>query len=136
MKKHHINTIYLLASLLGFLSCTDTITNKAVVSYDAIPQGIALTTLNTQGIFVAADQMLVPNEKGIIASIKLELPNFEKGVYYRPFSAKVASGNRVEPIWFSAISDLSLYKKKKPRMDGHTGSRRTIARKSDAGSLF
>ncbi|MBU3011301.1 alpha-galactosidase [Polaribacter vadi] len=64
-------------------------------------------------------QVLTPDSKGIIAEITLELPQFKKGIYYRPFSEKLAAGNRVEPLWFDHISELSNYKHQAPRMDSH-----------------
>lgn len=70
-------------------------------------------------MFILKQQPLVPNEEGIIARIKLRLPEFQKGVYYRPFSEKLAAGNRIEPLWFEHIEQLKDFARRKPRMDDH-----------------
>ncbi len=85
--------------------------------FSSIPRVIELKTFDKKGLITVDNQDFVPDSNGIIADIRLKLEPFEKGVYFRPFSGKLASGNRVEPLWFSEVSDLSGYKKVAPRMD-------------------
>jgi len=113
-KKHRFHFVLLLFILQSF---TLNAKNNKTRALDAIPQSIGLDNLDTQGLFILNTQPLKPNEKGIIAEIVLQLPKFQKGVYYRPFSDKVASGNRVEPIWFEQLAELSHVVVKKPRED-------------------
>ncbi|SDR65382.1 Raffinose synthase or seed imbibition protein Sip1 [Polaribacter sp. KT25b] len=108
--------------ILGILILTLTLIScevkKSESNFNEIPKKIDLKTFPKEGLITLGKQDLIPNTEGIIADIKLVLAPFEKGVYYRPFSKKLASGNRVEPIWFDRISELNSYKKEKPRFDG------------------
>ncbi|ANW95364.1 hypothetical protein AXE80_03275 [Wenyingzhuangia fucanilytica] len=102
------------------VACSYSPSEKEVKDYENIPETINLNQLNTtKGILRLNKQEVTPNAEGIIAEIKLELPKFKKGIYYRPFSEKLAAGNRVEPLWFDDISELNNYKHQKPRMDSH-----------------
>jgi len=92
-------------------------TKKQSGHYQGIPQSVDLSALDKTGMIQLDKQELNPDSTGIIAEIKLELPRFQKGIYFRPFSKKLASGNRVEPLWFTEISELDGYKHQKPRMD-------------------
>ncbi|MEI6865748.1 Sip1-related alpha-galactosidase [Flavicella sp.] len=84
---------------------------------NSIPESIVMDLSVSKGIIILNKQQLVPDTNGIIAEIELKLPEFKQGVYYRPFSEKLAAGNRVEPIWFEQIAQLDTYVQKKPRMD-------------------
>lgn len=78
---------------------------------------IDLNNFDKEGLISIDKQDLVPDFNGVISDIKLILKPFEKGIYYRPFSEKLASGNRVEPIWFDNVAQLTNYKKAAPRFD-------------------
>jgi hypothetical protein len=82
-----------------------------------IPSFLDLNHLSENGIFTLEKQVLTPNKKGIIADIILKLPEYQKGMYYRPFSEVKASGNRMEALWFNDVLELSNYKQYKPRED-------------------
>lgn len=107
----------LVLTVVFIISCNKKETKSTVQEYNTIPETIVINQLNTKGVLQLNKQELVPNQEGIIAEIKLELPEFKKGVYYRPFSKRLASGNRVEPLWFDDISELNNYQHQKPRMD-------------------
>ncbi len=111
--------IYYLLLFLVLIACSKTESNKEIQELDRIPESIILEQSTAKGMFILNQQQLVPNEGGIIAQIKLELPEFEKGVYYRPFSEKLAAGNRVEPLWFEDITQLDTFALSAPRMDKH-----------------
>jgi len=88
-------------------------------SFEAVPEVLNLSNLNNKGVLKVDKQELIPDSTGVVAYIKLELPKHKKGIYFRPFSKKLAAGNRVEPLWFDNISELDNYKHQKPRMDNH-----------------
>lgn len=106
-----------LCMLIGFIACSQKETKEEIQELNSIPESIVMDRLASKGIIILNKQQLVPDTNGIIAEIALELPEFKQGVYYRPFSEKLAAGNRVEPIWFENISQLDSYEVKKPRMD-------------------
>lgn len=64
-----------------------------------------------------------PDESGIVLNREVQLPEFENGVYYRPFTVRngkggsIARGNRVEAVAFKSISELEAYKSSKTRKD-------------------
>ena len=64
-----------------------------------------------------------PDKDGFIISREVELPEFEKGAYYRPFTKRngkggsIARGNRVEAVAFDSLADLESYKSSKTRKD-------------------
>ena len=51
-----------------------------------------------------------PDKAGMVLTHEIELPEFERGVYYRPYSGGVARGNRVEAVAFQSITELEAYK--------------------------
>ena len=82
-----------------------------------IPEIIDVNSFNREGLITLEKQEFKPDSNGIISDIKINLGTFEKGVYYRPFSeGKEATGNRVEPLWFNKMVELSHFKKQAPRM--------------------
>jgi len=81
-----------------------------------IPKIIDTNSFKSEGLITLGKQEFKPDSNGIIADIKIDLGTFEKGVYYRPFSEGIASGNRIEPIWFNQVTDLDNFKKQAPRM--------------------
>ena len=85
--------------------------------FDQVPELIDLSVGDSQGLLSLEKQLLRPDSAGVIANIPIKLPAFGKGMYYRPFSDKVASGNRMEPLWFDQVSDLENYTSVKPRED-------------------
>jgi len=121
MKQLFLNKTYKVTSylllFLVLLSCHKNESKKQVQEFENIPKSIVFDGLASKGVLTLNKQQLVPNKEGIIAEIKLELPKYKKGIYYRPFSKKLAAGNRVEPLWFDAISELDSYIKQPPRMD-------------------
>lgn len=100
-----------------FAACTNSKPGNEVHELSKVPELIVFEEPVAGGIFIVKQQELVPDSNGIIAQIKLELPGFQQGVYYRPFSEKIAAGNRVEPLWFGQIADLDSLAGQKPRMD-------------------
>jgi hypothetical protein len=104
--------------LITIYACnpTESNTNQEL---NAIPESIILEQITSKGTFVLNKQQLVSDSQGVIADIKLELPEFQKGVYYRPFSEKLAAGNRMEPLWFENLAQLDTFEKTQPRMDDH-----------------
>lgn len=110
------NISYLFVFLV-LIACDENGLKKDVQEFENIPKSILLNGLGSKGVLTLNKQQLVPDKNGIIAEIKLELPEFQKGIYYRPFSEKLAAGNRVEPLWFNDISQLGSYEVQKPRMD-------------------
>jgi hypothetical protein len=101
-----------------------------------IPKFIDVSLLDSQGVYVIKKQELIPNKKGIIAEISLKLPEYQKGMYYRPFSEKLASGNRMEALWFSDIKELSNYKKQTPREDDNMNLGSFILLKKKDGNFL
>jgi len=137
MQKFNICTLTTLLILLFISrSCSAAKKDISVFSLNAIPKSINLEQLNNKGVFILEKQNLVPQKNGIIAQVKLNLPTFKKGVYYRPFSARTASGNRVEPLWINDVSDLYHYKHKKPRMDNNINLGTFLMLKQDSGKYL
>lgn len=85
--------------------------------FTTIPEVLNLESSNSEGVFTIKKQSLKPDYSGILADIALALPAYEKGIYYRPFSSKLASGNRMEALWFNTPSELEKYTLEKPRLD-------------------
>jgi hypothetical protein len=75
------------------------------------------------GLIVEDVNSVKPDEEGFVLSREVVLPEFEKGVYYRPFTVRngkggsVARGNRVEAVAFDSIADLEAYRPSKTRKD-------------------
>lgn len=111
--------IYYLLLLSALVACNHSEKMKEVQELRQVPKSIVLDQPATKGILIVKQQELIPDEEGIIAQIKLELPAYQKGVYYRPFSGKLAAGNRVEPLWFKHIEELDSVARQKPRMDNN-----------------
>ncbi|WP_372774746.1 Sip1-related alpha-galactosidase [Mangrovibacterium sp.] len=111
------NKICLMLLLTAFMACSKSESNNEIQELESIPEFIGVEQSAAKGLFCLKQQQLIPDSNGIIAEIKLQLPKFQNGVYYRPFSEKLAAGNRVEPLWFSQISDLPTMVQKSPRMD-------------------
>lgn len=88
--------------------------------FTQIPESLDLTVVQPKGLFSINKQLLKPDSMGIIADIPLTLPSYHKGIYYRPFTYNVASGNRMEPLWFNHPSELKGYTAQKPRIDSNT----------------
>lgn len=67
------------------------------------------------GLIVENLNAAKPDNAGIVLSREVELPQFEDGVYYRPFTERngkggsIARGNRVEAVAFKSIADLEAY---------------------------
>ncbi|MFY0714912.1 hypothetical protein J1D01_14645 [Seonamhaeicola sp. NFXS20] len=102
------------------LSCSEQAkVKKQDVPLKAIPSALLVSTFSGSGVVSVQKQKLTPDFLGIISEIKIQLPKYKKGIYYRPFSEKLAAGNRVEPLWFDDIAALDGYKYQKPRMDSH-----------------
>jgi len=76
-------------------------------------------SLDKEGIVILSKQTFVPDKNGILFESKINLPDFSEGVYYRPYSAYLASGNRMEPIFFHQEKDLFAYQPKFPREDNN-----------------
>ncbi|MBP0904157.1 Sip1-related alpha-galactosidase [Mariniflexile gromovii] len=110
--------ISIITLLLLCFACGSKRSNVNFNEFESIPESIHFKNTETSGVFKIKQQAFTPNN-GIIADIKLELPEFKKGIYFRPFSEKLAAGNRVEPLWFHDISELDNYKHQQPRMDSH-----------------
>jgi hypothetical protein len=115
----NIKVLFLFVLTILILACGKNEPKKELEEFKNIPKTIILNQLNTKGVLRINKQLFVPNKEGVLAEIKLELPAYQKGIYFRPFSEKLAAGNRVEPLWFDSISELSNYKHQKPRMDSH-----------------
>ena len=82
-----------------------------------IPEIIDVSSFESEGLITLEKQEFKPDSNGIISDIKINLGTFEKGVYYRPFSeGNEATGNRVEPLWFNKMVELSHFKKQAPRI--------------------
>jgi hypothetical protein len=50
-----------------------------------------------------------PGKAGIVLTRDVQLPAFERGVYYRPWGSGPAVGNRVEAVAFRSLADLQAY---------------------------
>ncbi|MGQ1786150.1 Sip1-related alpha-galactosidase [Saccharicrinis sp. GN24d3] len=110
--------ITILGCVFLMLSC-NVEKNDSVHCLDSVPEVLTLSELDGDGVFSLAKQQLTPVD-GIIAEISLALPKYKKGIYYRPFSSTLASGNRLEPLWFEDIAELDTFVRKAPRMDDDT----------------
>ena len=64
---------------------------------------------DSSGLVVATVDAAKPNAAGMVLSREVQLPEFEAGAFYRPFSKGVARGNRVESVAFKSISELEAY---------------------------
>ena len=62
------------------------------------------------GLIVETISSVTPDKNGMVLARELKLPEFEQGVYYRPFSGGIARGNRVEAIAFKTVAELQGYK--------------------------
>jgi Raffinose synthase or seed imbibition protein Sip1 len=107
--------IFILGSVIILFNSCNSKTNKTALNH--IPEIIDVNSFTGEGLIKLEKQEFKPDSNGIIADIKINLGTFEKAVYYRPFSDGVASGNRVEPLWFDEVTDLVNYKNQAPRMD-------------------
>jgi hypothetical protein len=114
--RNRICFIFLLVSLSA---CHDAAVLDETQVLDCIPESIVLDASHSKGIITLQKQALTPDEDGVIAEMKLELPIYQKGIYYRPFSYKIAAGNRMEPLWFENIAQLDAFELTQPRMDDH-----------------
>ncbi|MBB5268750.1 Sip1-related alpha-galactosidase [Algibacter amylolyticus] len=115
IKLLHNSFLILLGSVSVFLVACNSSEGKKKLN--TIPEIIDVNTFKSEGLIMLEEQDLKPNADGIISDIKLNLTPFDKGIYYRPFSEGIASGNRMEPLWFDNVSELSNYKKIAPRWD-------------------
>ncbi|WP_052823317.1 Sip1-related alpha-galactosidase [Neotamlana sedimentorum] len=114
------NIILIVLGLFCLLSCKEqSDAKKQNSNLDVFPEILNLSALNKKGVITVAKQELTPDSTGVIAEIPLGFPEYNRGIYYRPFSKKLAAGNRVEPLWFNDVSELDGYKHQKPRMDSH-----------------
>lgn len=133
--------MYKLSSfVIGIICLTSCSVNsgakKQDVSLKEIPELYDLSTLNDRGLISVEKQPLLPDSNGVIADVKLKLPKFKKGIYFRPFSEKLAAGNRVEPLWFDDISELNGYKHQKPRMDSFVNLGAFLMLQKDKGNYL
>lgn len=112
----------IILTLLLCVSCNNTQNDRSIVLLSQIPQQISLGDIapKPSGRITLTKQPLTPNKDGVIADIELTLPDFKRGIYYRPFSEKLAAGNRMQPIWFNNVAELSEYKKIAPNEDAYT----------------
>lgn len=122
MKTYNVWIIFFVIILL--LSCgkqESSPPSKALASgiYDNLPKFVDLSSMGSEGLLSIKKQMLKPDSAGVLINIPIKLPDYQKGIYYRPFSEKVAAGNRMEPLWFNSPSDLANFKLEKPRMDDY-----------------
>ncbi|WP_406684719.1 hypothetical protein N1F78_03040 [Seonamhaeicola sp. MEBiC1930] len=114
------NLFLFVLSISCLISCSEhTKAEKQESELDLIPKSLNVAMFNNKGVVTVKMQELKPDSNGIISEIKLELPEYKKGVYFRPFSEKLAAGNRVEPLWFDDISELSNYQHEAPRFDSN-----------------
>ncbi len=71
------------------------------------------------GLIVETIDSAKPDKAGMVITREIELPTFEAGAYYRPFSGGGPRGNRVEAIAFISIAELEAYRPSATRR-GHT----------------
>jgi hypothetical protein len=102
--------------LLVVLSCSSKESNSKL---SQVPTSINLSEFKEEGVLEIKKQIFEPDENGVINRVELKLPDYQNALYYRPFSYTKASGNRVEPIWFSNLNDLKTYAPQKPREDNN-----------------
>lgn len=99
-----------IALILSIISMCSALNAASIVVSDA-PTGLIVENLNEAK----------PDKEGLVLSREVELPKFENGVYYRPFTRRggpggsIARGNRVEAVAFKSISDLETYQPSKTR---------------------
>lgn len=78
---------------------------------------------DTTGLITESISAAKPDSDGLVLTREVKLPAFERGAYYRPFSAPgkggSARGNRVEAVAFKSIADLQAYQPSETRK-GHT----------------
>lgn len=117
--RKYIHFITLLTAFL--LACEvkkeQTLQANEAGNFDQIPSLLEVNEVSQEGIFTIRQQVFTPDSIGVIATIPIKLPAYEKGMYYRPFSDRVASGNRMEALWFTSPSELQNYELRKPRED-------------------
>ena len=98
----------------------DTITKPTASGvFEQLPELLDLSETNSEGLLSVKQQLLQTDSLGIIADIPIKLPAYQKGMYYRPFTDKLASGNRMEALWFNHATDLENYTVEKPREGGN-----------------
>lgn len=110
----------LILALLFCVSCNKKNKNTLESNGDQmkiIPNVIDFNHVVKSGVLGLEKQRLVPDADGVLAEIALKFPEYKTGMYYRPFSYMLASGNRMEALWFNDISELRNYKQKIPRED-------------------
>lgn len=96
-------------ALIGFLS-TCALFAKAIE-----------VTSDSTGMIIENLRSAQPDKEGTILSLEVQLPEFEKGAYYRPFTKRngaggsIARGNRVEAIAFVSLADLEAYQPSQTR---------------------
>ena len=86
---------------------------------------ISWNTSFTQSIEIGSEDTKFIVEKNVTKdspALKrtIQLPSFEKGTYYRPYSGGVATGNRVEAVAFNSLEELQNYEPPVTRK-GHGG---------------
>lgn len=99
----------LLTVVLLTASCQDAAQSRTATSVahlETVPDTLYFPNSSKEGAYVLTEQSFVPDSNGIMGSTILQLPEFEKGIYYRPFSYANASGNRMAPVWFGDITEL------------------------------
>ena len=72
---------------------------------------------DSSGLIVETLVAAQPDDSGRVLSREVKLPDFEQGVYYRPFSGGAARGNRVEAVAFKTFAELQDYRPSKTRKD-------------------
>jgi hypothetical protein len=77
--------------LTAFIACSKSESNNEIQELESIPEFIGVEQSAAKGLFCLKQQQPIPDSNGIIAEIKLQLPKFQNGVYYRPFSEKLAA---------------------------------------------
>ncbi|MGJ8640505.1 MAG: Sip1-related alpha-galactosidase [Opitutaceae bacterium] len=102
---------YIPITLILAIACLSSTLTAAPIVVSGDPTGMVVENLNA----------VKPNKAGIVLSREVELPTFEKGVFYRPFTQRngkgghVARGNRVEAVAFTSIAELEAYEPSKTR---------------------
>lgn len=133
-----MKNIFLFVLAVFYLwSCEEQVkTKKPSSEFEVIPDTLNLVSLNESGVIRLKQQELTPDDTGVIADIPLHLPKYSKGIYFRPFSEKLAAGNRVEPLWFNDISELDGYQHQAPRMDNHVNLGAFMMLQQDNGNFL
>jgi len=119
--KHSIVLLILLSPLFYSLTLAQkTILNVSLSSFKQVPKQLDLQKItSSEGTMELSKQELIPDTNGILFETKVILPDFIEGVYYRPYSAYVASGNRMEPVFFKLEKELFDYEPQLPREDNN-----------------